>query len=145
VAIARSVRMQSGARRVRRKRRTTRRTRGLRQGKGMIDGGSVRIGKNRFLEAIPAAQRNRLMRSAEPVVVEIRTVLVEPGEPIDFADFPMLGCRRAAMAMSVDTLKTAGFIRHRPGRVVLVDVPGLEAVACECYETVRNRLAGIGN
>jgi hypothetical protein len=57
----------------------------------------------------------------------------------------MLGCRRAAVAMSVDTLKTAGFIRHRPGRVVLVDVPGLEAVACECYESVRNRLAGIGN
>ena len=235
----------------------------------MIDGGSgARLGKNRFLEAIPAAQRNRLMRHAEPVVVEIRTVLFEPGEPIDFADFPltsvislvtpfrrgasvevatvgnegivgvpmvlggslavravvslggsiarvpaatflsevhgdddfrerldvylqtlfgqiaqstacnrlhsttarlsgwlltrsdrvgaddfaitheflgqMLGCRRAAVAKSVDTLRIAGFIRHRPGHVVLVDVPGLEAVACECYATIKHELAGIG-
>lgn len=56
----------------------------------------------------------------------------------------MLGCGRAAVAMAVDTLETAGFIRHLPGRIVLVDVPGLEAIACECYETVRKRLAGTG-
>jgi Crp-like helix-turn-helix domain len=236
----------------------------------MIDGGSiVRPGENRFLEAIPAAQRHRLMRSAGPVVVEIRTVLFEPGQPVEFADFPltcvislvtpfgrgasvevatvgnegivgvpmvlggslavrgvvsvggsiarvpaatflrevhgdghlherldaylqtlfgqiaqatacnrlhsttarlsgwlltrhdrvgadeiamtlgflgqMLGCRPAAIAHSIDALETAGLIKHRPGRIVLVDVPGLEAVACECYATLKQHLAGTGN
>jgi DNA-binding GntR family transcriptional regulator len=57
----------------------------------------------------------------------------------------MLGCRRATVALSVSSLETAGLIRHRPGRILLVDVRGLEAVACECYATVKKTLASIGS
>jgi hypothetical protein len=236
----------------------------------MVDGGSsVTLGENRFLKGIPAAQRNRLIQSADPAVVGNRRVLFEPGQAIDFADFPltcvislvtpfirgasvevatvgnegivgvpmveggslavravvsvggsiarvpsatflseihrdgplrerldsylqtlfgqiaqstacnrlhsttarlsgwlltrhdrvgaeeyaitlaflgqMLGCGRATVAASIDTLETAALIRHRPGRILLVDIPGLEAVACECYATIKRGLAGNGS
>jgi CRP-like cAMP-binding protein len=53
----------------------------------------------------------------------------------------MLGSRRATVGRAVDLLQSAGLIRHRRGRLELVDIRGLEAVACECYTTIKRELA----
>jgi len=43
---------------------------------------------NRLLDAIPAAHYPRLMDSLRPIFLDIKTVLFEPGQIIDFVDFP---------------------------------------------------------
>jgi CRP-like cAMP-binding protein len=48
----------------------------------------------------------------------------------------MLGMRRATVTGEVGKLQAAGLIRATPGRVVLLDRPGLERLACECYRLV---------
>jgi CRP-like cAMP-binding protein len=56
-------------------------------------------------------------------------------------DFPMtqefmstmLGVQRPGVTLAVGTLQRSGVLSHRGGRFTVVDRPGLEAVACECY------------
>jgi len=45
-------------------------------------------GTNQLLDALPAADRQRLARSFRPVFLDIRTVLFEPGGIIDSVNFP---------------------------------------------------------
>jgi CRP-like cAMP-binding protein len=45
-------------------------------------------GTNQLLDALPAAESQRLARSVRLVFLDIRTVLFEPGEIIDFVTFP---------------------------------------------------------
>jgi CRP-like cAMP-binding protein len=52
----------------------------------------------------------------------------------------MLGSRRATVTLSAGLLQAAGLIRYHRGRVTIVDRPGLEAVACECYGVIRAQL-----
>lgn len=49
----------------------------------------------------------------------------------------MLGVRRARVNVAAGILQRAGLIRYSRGRIRLVDRPGLEAAACECYGVVR--------
>ena len=60
----------------------------------------------------------------------------------------MLGMRRATVTGELGKLQTAGLIRATPGRVVLLDGPGLERLACECYRIIsgehRRLLGGDG-
>ena len=37
------------------------------------------------------------------------------------------------------TLEKAGLISHGRGRIAVVDRPGLEKVACECYRVIKER------
>jgi CRP-like cAMP-binding protein len=46
---------------------------------------------NRILQALPAEDRDRLIRNMVPVSLPIKTVLFEPGEPIRAVYFPLGG------------------------------------------------------
>ena len=55
----------------------------------------------------------------------------------------MLGVRREAVSEAAVNLKDMGLIASRRGRIILLDRPGLQARACECYLVVKretNRL-----
>ena len=49
----------------------------------------------------------------------------------------MLGVQRTTVTVVARALQAAGLIRYRRGVVDIVDRAGLEAIACECYGTVR--------
>jgi CRP-like cAMP-binding protein len=45
----------------------------------------------------------------------------------------MLGVNRPGVSLAVGTLHRAGLVSHAKGVFKVIDRPGLEAVACECY------------
>ena len=49
----------------------------------------------------------------------------------------MLGVRRTSVSLVATTLQNAGLIRYSRGNIRILDLGGLQAAACECYETVR--------
>lgn len=50
-----------------------------------------------------------------------------------------LGVRRTTVTIIAQILQNAGMIRYRRGVIQIVDRPALEAGACECYRTIRQR------
>ncbi len=55
----------------------------------------------------------------------------------------MLGSNRSTVSVAAETLQRQGLIRYTRGKVVILDRPGLEKAACECYRVVRNHLASL--
>jgi CRP-like cAMP-binding protein len=55
----------------------------------------------------------------------------------------MLGSRRSTVTLSAERMRVAGLIGYHRGQVTILDRPGLEAVACECYATIRTSLDGV--
>lgn len=51
----------------------------------------------------------------------------------------MLGVYRPNVTVLAGNLQRAGLISYKTGRVTILDRPGLEAVACECYRINRRR------
>ena len=49
----------------------------------------------------------------------------------------MLGVRRPSVTVAAGLLQKAGLIAYQRGRIRIVNRPGLEQGACECYDTVR--------
>lgn len=57
----------------------------------------------------------------------------------------MLGTRRASVSGAASALQTEGLIQYSRGHIRIIDQPGLEDFACECYASVRaesSRLLG---
>ena len=48
----------------------------------------------------------------------------------------MLGVRRSTVSIAASVLQRAGLIRYQHGHITILDRPGLENAACECYEAV---------
>jgi CRP-like cAMP-binding protein len=49
----------------------------------------------------------------------------------------MLGVRRAGVSEVASGLQQEGLIAYSRGRIAVVDRPGLEAAACECYGVIK--------
>jgi CRP-like cAMP-binding protein len=52
----------------------------------------------------------------------------------------MLGVRRPTVTVVAHTLQKDGLIRYRRGHIEIIDRPGLEARACECYAAIRTSI-----
>ena len=49
----------------------------------------------------------------------------------------MLGVRREGVTEGALKLQRAGLIRYTRGRITIIDRPGIEGLACECYTVVK--------
>lgn len=55
----------------------------------------------------------------------------------------MLGVHRPAVSIAAGTLQKAGLIRYTRGRITIMDRPGLEEAACECYRIVADEFVRV--
>ena len=54
----------------------------------------------------------------------------------------MLGTRRATVNVAAITLQSADLIKYNRGRITITDQAGLEAFACECYQSLKRSDGG---
>jgi CRP-like cAMP-binding protein len=138
-----------------------------------MEGTALRIGPAALRQAFNESEglRNRLLRYMQALHVQVSQTAVcnkhhsleerltrwllmahdRAGED----QFPMthefmslmLGVRRAGVSVTANVLKQAGLIQYRNGHLTVLDRPGLEDAACECYGNVQRQfeqLLGVG-
>jgi CRP-like cAMP-binding protein len=59
----------------------------------------------------------------------------------DIAD--MLGVTRSSIAVVAHSFQERQLIHYSHGKIRLLDLPGLERIACECYRVVRDHLSNL--
>ena len=52
----------------------------------------------------------------------------------------LLGVRRESITQAAGSLQDGGYIRYRRGHITVLDAPGLQGRACECYGVVKREL-----
>ena len=57
----------------------------------------------------------------------------------------MVGVQRTTVSAAAAELKAAKLIRYTRGKIEILNRPGLEKRACECYEVVHEVFAGLAN
>jgi hypothetical protein len=55
----------------------------------------------------------------------------------------LLGSGEATVSRAAQHLQAGGLITSQRGRMTIVDRPGLELVACECYSVIKAELEGV--
>jgi CRP-like cAMP-binding protein len=55
----------------------------------------------------------------------------------------MLGSRRSSVTVAAAALQRAGFIHYAHGMITILDRPGLEATACECYKVTTEQFGSL--
>ena len=50
----------------------------------------------------------------------------------------MLGVRRTTVTLLAQSIQKKGLIKYSRGQITILDRPGLEACACECYDVIRH-------
>lgn len=56
----------------------------------------------------------------------------------------MLGVRRSTVSLAAHTLQAAGVISYRRGKISITNREALEAISCECYNTVQRNVKLLG-
>jgi CRP-like cAMP-binding protein len=130
-----------------------------------MEGTALRIGPAALRQAVNESEtlRNRLLRYMQALHVQVSQTAVcnkhhsleerltrwllmahdRAGED----QFPMthefmslmLGVRRAGVSVTANVLKQAGLIHYKNGHMTILDRPGLEDAACECYGNVQRQ------
>ena len=54
----------------------------------------------------------------------------------------MLGVTRSSVTITAGKFQKWELIRYSRGKLEIMDLAGLEGLACECYRVVRDHLAG---
>jgi CRP-like cAMP-binding protein len=93
-----------------------------------------------FNQIAQAAACNRIHTVEE----RLSRWLLMTQDRVGTSDFPltkefigqMLGVRRPTVSLAAGMLQRAGLIHYVRGRITILDRPGLEAAACECYATI---------
>jgi CRP-like cAMP-binding protein len=93
-----------------------------------------------FTQVSQASACNRL----HPIRQRCARWLLQTHDRVGTDEFPltqeflaqMLGVRRASVSEVAAALQKGGFIEYTYGRIRIVDRPGLEHAACECYRII---------
>jgi CRP-like cAMP-binding protein len=102
----------------------------------------------RYKEALLAqVQQTAACNALHPLEARLARWLLQTLDRADDPKLPltqdfmaqMLAVRRSTVTVIASQLQEAGLIRYHRGQVVVLDRPGLEAAACECYRTIRRR------
>lgn len=96
-----------------------------------------------FVLVSQSAACNRL----HPVEERCARWILMTHDRVDSDSFPltqdflasMLGVRRPSVSVAAGILQRAGLVSYSRGRMTVLDRPGLEAAACECYAIVRHQ------
>lgn len=100
-----------------------------------------------FTQLSQAVACNRLHSTTE----RLARWLLTAGDRLDTDEFAitqqilghLLGASEATVSKCAQHLQAGGLITSRRGRVTIVDRPGLEAIACECYGVIKAELDGV--
>jgi CRP-like cAMP-binding protein len=128
-----------------------------------VDGQGCRIAAARFRKAALESQaiRDLIIYYGEMLMIQVQQTaacnalhdveqrmsrwLLQACDQIDRNTLPvtheflsqMLGVSRPTVTVVAHTLQKAGLIRYHRGRIEILDRPGMEARACECYAVIR--------
>jgi len=131
-----------------------------------VAGAGAKIPVARFQEAVNASKiiRDLLVRYNEVLLAQVQQSvacnafheaeerlarwLLQTRDRIDSDTIPltqeflaqMLGVRRTTVTLIAHAFQERGLLRYRRGRIEIINRAGLEAVACECFETMRKQV-----